>query len=208
MCRFKHEVGRRLAVAFRGAKSPTIKSCTQSASTIDITFSVATTDKLMLQWSADDFNTSKWGTPDKDSSSMMVCVGKSGGAQPPSSADACLTDPSLWTAYPMHLAATPADSSSSRVSATPTGQQPPPTATQVASIMLPSGSPAPLAVRYGWPLNGGDTCCPSLSVTQGLTPCVPGSCPLITATNSLPANPFYATLEDGKCKCMSPQTCG
>lgn len=227
--RFKHEVGRRLAVAYRGAVSPTIQSCTQSASSIDIAFSVASADKLLLQWSADDFNTSNWGTPDKDSSSMMVCIGKPG--QPPTSVDACLTDPSLWTAYPLHLAAASDEgksigSSNSSSTATTAGASttitgaaivshfdgaspPPPTTTtaQIVSISLPPGSPKPLAIRYGWPLNGGDTCCPSLPVTQGLTPCVPGSCPLLTATNSLPANPFYATLEAGKCKCMSPQKC-
>jgi hypothetical protein len=200
-CRFKHEVGRRLALAYRGTLSPTIVSCTGSASKIDIVLSVAEADKLLLQWSAEMFNTSNWGTQDKDSSGLMVCVGKAG-APPPASADACLTDASLWTAFPLQLA-------SASVSSPPQQdgeQQPPPATTQVLTVVLPADC-KPLAVRYGWPINGGDTCCPFQEVTKGLTPCVPGSCPLITATNSLPANPFYATLEGGKCKCMAPQKC-
>jgi|EP01046_Picozoa_sp_COSAG06_P047590 hypothetical protein len=42
---------------------------------------------------------------------------------------------------------------------------------------------------------------------QGKEPCVPGSCPLITATHSLPANPFYANIVAGRCKCLPPQKC-
>ena len=34
-----------------------------------------------------------------------------------------------------------------------------------------------------------------------------GSCPIITKTHSLPANPFYANVEGGKCKCLPPQKC-
>lgn len=203
--RFKHEVGRRLALAYRGALSPTIKSCSESAAKIEIVLSVAEADKLLLQWSTEMFNTSNWGTLDKDSSGLMVCVGKAG-ASPPASANACLTDASLWTAFPLQLA-----SSAPAATAPPpqkNGEQQPPLATtQVLTVLLPAGGPKPLAVRYGWPINGGDTCCPFQEVTKGLTPCVPGSCPLITATNSLPANPFYATLEGGKCKCMAPQKC-
>ena len=122
-CRFKHEVGRRLALAYRGTLSPTINSCTASASTIDIVLTVAEADKLLLQWSAEMFNTSNWGTQDKDSSGLMVCVGKEG-APPPASADACLADASLWAAYPLKLA------SSSSSAASPgqgqEGEQPPP----------------------------------------------------------------------------------
>ena len=36
---------------------------------------------------------------------------------------------------------------------------------------------------------------------------MPGSCPLITATHSLPANPFYANIVAGRCKCLPPQKC-
>ena len=203
-------------MAYRGTLSPTIKSCTESRSKIDIVLSVAEADKLLLQWTTEMFNTSKWGTLDKDSSGLMVCVGKAA-APPPTSADACLTDASLWTSFPLQLASTTVsttalppeeDDEQQRQK-----QQPPPATTQVLTVVLDglgpptNGGPRPLAVRYGWPINGGDTCCPALSVTKGLTPCVPGSCPLITATNSLPVNPFYATLEGGKCKCMAPQKC-
>ena len=50
-------------------------------------------------------------------------------------------------------------------------------------------------------------CCPDIAVKRGMEPCVPGSCPIITANTQLPANPFYATLESGTCHCTPPQTC-
>jgi hypothetical protein len=46
--RFKHEVGRRLALAYRGTLSPTIKSCSASAATIEIVLSVAEVRKRCL----------------------------------------------------------------------------------------------------------------------------------------------------------------
>eukprot|EP00937_MAST-01D_sp_MAST-1D-sp2_P001328 g1328.t1 len=69
------------------------------------------------------------------------------------------------------------------------------------------------AVRYAWPLgDDGDTCCPQASVTGNgdtvVAPCVPGSCPLLSAKSQLPANPFFARLTDaGKCECAAPQVC-
>jgi hypothetical protein len=117
---------------------------------------VAEADKLLLQWSGDDFNFSSWGTQDKDSSGLMVCVGKVG-APPPASADACLTDASLWAAYPLALADAIATTSSS--------DTPPAATTQTLTVQLPAGV-KPLAVRYGWPINGGDTCCPFKQVRR------------------------------------------
>ena len=68
-----------------------------------------------------------------------------------------------------------------------------------------------LAVRYAWALaDGTDTCCPESSVSPlGLAPCVPASCPLLTAASQLPANPFFATVSasSGKCACPHPQLC-
>jgi hypothetical protein len=193
--RFKHEVGRRLALAYRGARSPTITGCSQTTSTLEVVFSVAEADKLILQWSDSDYNTSNWGTQDSDSSGLMVCVGT--GSEGVADPNQCLTDASMWTMYPLRLVA----------DAEATGKQPPPVTTQTVAVHLPSGGPKPVAVRYAWPIGNGDTCCPFRQVVEGLTPCVPGSCPLITATNSLPVNPFYATLQGGKCKCMAPQKC-
>ena len=64
------------------------------------------------------------------------------------------------------------------------------------------------AVRYAWPLgNAGDTCCPGADVAAGLTVCAPANCPLFTNDNSLPANPFFARIEHGKCTCRKPQVC-
>ena len=206
--RFKHEVGRRLALAYRGALSPTIKSCSVASSKaeIDIVMVVAESDHATLQWDTGDYNTSAWGTQDLDSSALMICVGKKGGTPPASAAD-CLTDASLWTAAQLVAKARPAAYLERAQS------QPVPATEQTLTVRLPDGAdgkpmPPPLAIRYGWPLGGnGDTCCPFKTVMDGYEPCVPGSCPIITATNSLPANPFYATLEGGKCHCMAPQTC-
>lgn len=71
-----------------------------------------------------------------------------------------------------------------------------------------------LSVRYGWPLGDqGDTCCPEATVTgatqERVAPCVPASCPLLTKTAQLPANPFFATVVEGtgKCSCEAPQVC-
>merc|ERR1711871_8197 len=75
------------------------------------------------------------------------------------------------------------------------------------SVLSP-GQPV-YAIRYGWPLDpAGDSCCPTVAVKQGNAPCVPGSCPLLTATHALPPNPFLAFVsKDGQCKCMPPQDC-
>eukprot|EP01062_Namystynia_karyoxenos_P063041 TRINITY_DN5586_c1_g1_i8.p1 TRINITY_DN5586_c1_g1~~TRINITY_DN5586_c1_g1_i8.p1 ORF type:complete len:836 (+),score=174.70 TRINITY_DN5586_c1_g1_i8:78-2585(+) len=65
-----------------------------------------------------------------------------------------------------------------------------------------------LSVRYAWSLgDSGDTCCPGRDVAQGLAPCIPSSCPLLAKSSQLPANPFFATVGDGKCHCMAPQQC-
>ena len=63
-----------------------------------------------------------------------------------------------------------------------------------------------LAVRYGWNFNF-DTCCPDARFQEGFLPCTPGACPLVTTQSELPGNPFFATIEDNKCKCMAPQVC-
>lgn len=91
-----------------------------------------------------------------------------------------------------------------------------------ASVMVDLSVPRlhgaePLAVRYAWPLFDGfhgptaDTCCPTRSLQDGHGPCLPGSCPLYTATSELPANPFFATVVgsgvEARCRCMAPQSC-
>jgi hypothetical protein len=66
------------------------------------------------------------------------------------------------------------------------------------------------AVRYAWGLGvADDTCCPALSVAQGLGPCAPNNCPLRTRGNKLPGNPFFAMVDSvtRACKCPSPQVC-
>lgn len=64
------------------------------------------------------------------------------------------------------------------------------------------------AVRYAWPLgDDGDTCCPGADVSAGFTVCTPANCPILSAQAQLPANPFFATVADGKCTCAAPQVC-
>jgi hypothetical protein len=73
---------------------------------------------------------------------------------------------------------------------------------------------APLAIRLGWPLGLlhlglSDTCCPTAALHKklGVGACLPRNCPLYSGTSELPANPFFATVVDEKCRCPSPQTC-
>eukprot|EP01043_Picozoa_sp_COSAG02_P036878 COSAG02_NODE_2732_length_8141_cov_41.736011_7_plen_841_part_00 len=80
----------------------------------------------------------------------------------------------------------------------------------------------PLAIRLGWPLfktalgQADDMCCVHAASQShmsgeggGVAPCVPGNCPLYTSESELPANPFFAVIEDdgGKCACPPPQNC-
>jgi sialate O-acetylesterase len=187
--RFKREVGRRLALAFLGATSPTIAGCevSSSAARIELRLSVDGSDPVALQWAAEDYNQSTWGG-NGDSSTLMVCAGAA-------SAAACLNGSGAmanWFAAPLALSGAAVGS------------------VQKLSVDLGAlHGKQPQAIRYGWPLSrGADTCCPAKAVRSGLEPCVPGSCPIITATHALPANPFYATISAaGKCECMAPQVC-
>mmetsp|Transcript_115012 Transcript_115012/g.326241 ORF Transcript_115012/g.326241 Transcript_115012/m.326241 type:complete len:119 (+) Transcript_115012:1-357(+) len=74
------------------------------------------------------------------------------------------------------------------------------------------GGLQPLAVRLAWPLfdqphERGDTCCPGSDVQSGRAPCVPGNCPLYSSGTELPANPFFASIVGGRCRCSLPQVC-
>ena len=91
-------------------------------------------------------------------------------------------------------------------------------AADAASVIVDLSVPrlkgrTPLAVRYAWPLFDGfhgataDTCCPTRSLHDGHGPCLPGSCPLYTAESELPANPFFAVVGGGHCRCKAPQSC-
>lgn len=63
------------------------------------------------------------------------------------------------------------------------------------------------AVKFGWSFNAG-TCCIDLLTLEGLSPCIPGSCGVMTRDSLLPLNPFFAVVQtSGKCKCPPPQTC-
>ena len=58
-------------------------------------------------------------------------------------------------------------------------------------------------VRYAW---SASPCCPTID--RGSLPCPPNSCPIRGWNSTLPANPFYADIVDGKCRCIPPQKCG
>eukprot|EP00656_Telonema_subtile_P043614 TRINITY_DN49962_c0_g1_i1.p1 TRINITY_DN49962_c0_g1~~TRINITY_DN49962_c0_g1_i1.p1 ORF type:complete len:417 (-),score=29.87 TRINITY_DN49962_c0_g1_i1:143-1393(-) len=183
--RFKHEVGRRLALAYLGANGPTLSGCSVSDSAVQIRFDKLLGDSaLALMWDLSQYNMSEWGRA--DSSSMMVCVGKNSSV----SVDSCLNDTTLWVSAPLTLANTSVPTLSIELSSL-----------GVHSTQL-------LAIRYGWPISqGADNCCPSALVSRGQMPCVPGSCPIISTKSWLPANPFYAKLILGRCSCMPPQKC-
>jgi hypothetical protein len=92
------------------------------------------------------------------------------------------------------------------------------TAASGTSVMVDLTGPrlrgkTPLAVRLAWPLLGGasgvvaDTCCPTRSIQDGHGICLPGNCPLYSTVSELPANPFFAVIDSGKCRCAAPQQC-
>jgi hypothetical protein len=97
-----------------------------------------------------------------------------------------------------------------------------------ASVLVDLGPLAgrkPLAVRLAWPLfptrvgSADDMCCVHSSQIGdhsdprypgppgGIEPCVPGNCPIYSSVSELPANPFFAAIDDGKCRCQAPQVC-
>ena len=55
-------------------------------------------------------------------------------------------------------------------------------------------------VRYGW---GGNPCCPT--VNRAIIPCPPNACPIQTWNSTLPAVPFWATIDgdSGNCSWIS-----
>jgi hypothetical protein len=87
------------------------------------------------------------------------------------------------------------------------------TATSVTVDLTGAGvnGRVPIAIRYAWPLferqTAADTCCPTASIQNGRGACIPGNCPLYSETSGLPANPFFATIQSGKCRCAAPQDC-
>lgn len=96
--------------------------------------------------------------------------------------------------------------------AVPTGAGSPSATVEVDLTSPQLAGRLPLAVRLAWPLfgshgNPSDTCCPTASVQGGRGVCIPGNCPLYTNDSQLPANPFFATITDGRCACAAPQVC-
>ena len=65
------------------------------------------------------------------------------------------------------------------------------------------GGKAPTAVKYAW---GIVDCCDITDPTTFTSkPCI-ANCPIMGSTG-LPANPFIARIEGGKCECIAPQVC-
>ena len=73
--------------------------------------------------------------------------------------------------------------------------------------VLNASAGAIYAVRFGWAFGGGE-CCASDSLRQGIVPCIPGKCGIFSAKSFLPANPFFAIIDNGHCVCTPPQRCG
>jgi len=93
------------------------------------------------------------------------------------------------------------------------GDSPAGTVSATADLALLKGR-YPHAIRLAWPLGGttvghdDDMCCVSQAAGDGKAVCVPGNCPLYSATSELPANPFFASIAStGKCACLAPQAC-
>lgn len=59
-------------------------------------------------------------------------------------------------------------------------------------------TPLITGVRYAW---GGNPCCPT--VNRDIIPCPPNACPIQTWNTTLPAAPFWATIEEGNCTWIS-----
>lgn len=82
--------------------------------------------------------------------------------------------------------------------------------------LLPLGGATPLAVRYAWgdadaPEGGSDVLCCAEKLEDGVE-CSPAACPIMAVDKAavyggLPANPFLAKIEGGKCVCPLPQRC-
>ena len=117
-----------------------------------------------------------------------------------------------WLPAPLKPAAGPDTSFSSSSSSSSAGAT---TVTVDFSRTAMKGR-TPIAIRLGWPLGMlhglSDTCCPTATRQKsGSLPirgsCQPGNCPLYSGVSELPANPFFAALVGGKCKCRSPQVC-
>jgi len=70
------------------------------------------------------------------------------------------------------------------------------------TVDLAKSNGVAFAIRYGW---DGDCC--SKEATKNGDPCPIASCPLVSKVTGHPANPFFAKIENGKCKCLAPQVC-
>ena len=165
---------------------PTIAGCSAVAALgkISVRFDAALLRGDVVAVSPFDTDTTAWGTA--ESNSFMACLVPAGRAP----AD-CATDASMWAP-----AAAVADGTGAGAALT------------VAPTLLAGKTLA--ALRYGWPIDGnspGDTCCPSKNVTASLAACIPAACPVKASPSLLPANPFFALIVGGKCKCLPPQTC-
>ena len=225
--RIKHPVGRRLAVAYKnlmlqGENSftgPTISGCSVSDNKLELRYNATLLkgEKLLLK----DFNVTGW----TDSNSMILCTL----ANPLANATTCAC--SGWNYVRLNDSKTfwyceegpgykpPTDLKDSipplqwRPSSNPFNAiwQPAPL-TQTGAMTLEvdltkvNATGGVQAIRYGWNF-GNDYCCADPRVAKGLLPCDPGACPVMTATTNLPGNPFFAHIEDNKCKCLPPQVC-
>ena len=103
--RFKNEVGRRLALAYRGTTAPTIAGCTATATAaagklggaaLTLRIETGRGDRLGPPlWAAGEYDMTAWAV--QDSSALMVCVGPDIPLKPRSlGLAACQANASHW----------------------------------------------------------------------------------------------------------------
>eukprot|EP00039_Didymoeca_costata_P020170 m.340304 g.340304 ORF g.340304 m.340304 type:complete len:677 (+) comp19230_c0_seq1:26-2056(+) len=79
-----------------------------------------------------------------------------------------------------------------------------PSPNTIVADLTPLAGKVPTAVRYAW---GTVDCCDLTDPdTYSVHGCI-ANCPIIGSKSKLPANPFVASIQNNKCKCISPQTC-
>ena len=153
--------------------------------------------EVFLEDSKEDTNTATKATQDEEeqdvrSSSVGGIIGYRRAPAPAPLAGTPPRNPyeAMWITLPVQEPSRGSDDAAAKMSV-------------VVDLTLLNGS-IPVAVRYAWGIN----CCKTGEENQGIAfPCPLKSCPIVSSTSMLPANPFMAKIIRGKCKCIAPQVC-